>query len=154
MESFGPSILTGEPLTLTRWSLIDIWHLWRWFWATSPLASANGLSWLPRLPEATAALRQICTSCWSSSAPSCLAGLDERSSHLLAGIALVLPALLTAGWTMPRSDTDGLWILIYPLLVILAGTAYLVHRLRGSRSTEMGLSAPVRRVCEMGPSID
>ena len=53
-----------------------------------------------------------------------LGWLDERSSHLLAGIALVLPALLTAGWTMPRSDTDGLWILIYPLLVILAGTAF------------------------------
>ena len=40
------------------------------------------------------------------------------------GVGLVVPQLLVAGWTTPRGDNDGLWVLIFPMLVVLGIVLY------------------------------
>lgn len=54
------------------------------------------------------------------------------------GILLNVPALLTAGWVVDRGDEDGLWILIYPVLVfymVVAAGLVAVGRWLRSRTT-------------------
>jgi len=49
-----------------------------------------------------------------------------------------LPALVLAGWTAPRGDNDGLWILWFPLLFVFLlalGVAGVVGGWLGTRIT-------------------
>jgi hypothetical protein len=55
--------------------------------------------------------------------------LDGKTSHRSAGILLIAPALCLAGWTTPRGDNDGLWTLIFPMLVFFMFLAGLLHNL-------------------------
>ncbi len=58
--------------------------------------------------------------------------LPARSD--LVALGLVGGPLLTAAWTAPRGDEDGLWVLFFPYLVVmgfvLLTTAWLAARLR------------------------
>lgn len=49
-------------------------------------------------------------------AAALLGGFVQRRPWLI-GTMLGLPGLILAPWTAPRGDGDGLWILIFPLLV-------------------------------------
>ena len=39
--------------------------------------------------------------------------------------ALIAPQLVLAEFTTPRGDNDGLWVLIFPVLVVLGAALYL-----------------------------
>jgi hypothetical protein len=49
------------------------------------------------------------------------AATPRKDEAVVAGTAIAAPALLLAGWTAPRGDEDGLWVLWFPLLVGLGG---------------------------------
>jgi hypothetical protein len=51
------------------------------------------------------------------------AGWVTRTDHQLIAASLVGPGVLLAGWTVPRGDDDGLWMVIYFLLAGLAVAA-------------------------------
>ena len=54
---------------------------------------------------------------WSSGvAAVALGALAHSKESALVGGAVGVPALLLAGWTAPRGDGDGLWILWFPIL--------------------------------------
>lgn len=55
--------------------------------------------------------------------------MDATTHHLRAGFYFVIPALVLAWWTTPRGDNDGLWLLIFPLLVALVVLVAGCHRL-------------------------
>lgn len=48
-----------------------------------------------------------------------LGALAHRNESAIVGGAVAVPALLLAGWTAPRGDGDGLWILWFPILAVL-----------------------------------
>jgi hypothetical protein len=48
-----------------------------------------------------------------------LGAIDPKMPNLRAGIFLVAPALVLALWTAPRGDNDGLWMLWFPILLVL-----------------------------------
>ena len=59
-----------------------------------------------------------------------------NSSALLGSLAFLLPIVTTVGWTAPRGDQDGLWLLWFPtVLLFLPAMALLVVLLKrfGSR---------------------
>jgi hypothetical protein len=58
-----------------------------------------------------------------------IGALDATTHHLRAGFYFVIPALVLAWWTTPRGDNDGLWLLIFPLLVALVVLVAGCHRL-------------------------
>ena len=45
--------------------------------------------------------------------------------------AMVGAPLVAAGWTAPRGDGDGLWVLIFPYLVVMGFVLWLVAWLAG-----------------------
>lgn len=61
-------------------------------------------------------------------------GYVLREDCGLIAVGLVGGPLLVAGWTAPRGDEDGLWVLFFPYLVfmgfVLALIAWLAGRLR------------------------
>jgi hypothetical protein len=68
--------------------------------------------------------------------------LDPRTGDFRAGAIFVLSALLLAGWTTPRGDNDGLWLLVFPMLVVLgllfAGSHWVGSRINTiARSTRI-----------------
>lgn len=72
-----------------------------------------------------------------------LGAMDAATSQVRAGLYLVAPALLLAWWTTPRGDNDGLWLLIFPLLAVLAVVVAGCHRLGSWVGREVrGLRAP------------
>jgi hypothetical protein len=59
-----------------------------------------------------------------------LAALFARNwTYVAAGI--VAPQLAFALWTTPQGDNDGLWMFIFPLLVILCGLLFALSALTG-----------------------
>jgi hypothetical protein len=44
----------------------------------------------------------------------------------LVALRLVASPLLTAGWTAPRGDEDGLWVLFFPYLIFMGFVLLLV----------------------------
>jgi hypothetical protein len=57
-----------------------------------------------------------------------LGAADSKSPHIRAGLFMAIPCLLLAGWTAPRGDNDGLWILWFPFIVISALLLAGCHR--------------------------
>jgi len=47
-----------------------------------------------------------------------LGAADMTKSNLAVAYILIAPGLLLAGWTAPRGDNNGLWILWFPFLVV------------------------------------
>ncbi|HET7487123.1 MAG TPA: hypothetical protein VFJ85_04290 [Acidimicrobiales bacterium] len=79
---------------------------------------------------------------WLAIAAAAGLGAVARSrKSALVGAAVVVPALLLAGWTAPRGDNDGLWILWFPFLagflvllsVVASTTATLADRVTARR---------------------
>jgi hypothetical protein len=53
----------------------------------------------------------------------------------LIALGLVGGPLLTAGWTAPRGDEDGLWVLFFPYLVFMGFVLLLIAWLAGRLRT-------------------
>jgi hypothetical protein len=75
---------------------------------------------------------------WFSAATCCAAVVLGSALHrrgLLVGFGLVLAPLVAAPWTASRGDNDGLWVLVFPLIVMLglfaSGAALLADLLMG-----------------------
>lgn len=56
-------------------------------------------------------------------------GLALPAGHRPAVNGLILAPLLAAPWSAPRGDGDGLWIFVFPYLVILAAALMAVAAL-------------------------
>ena len=56
------------------------------------------------------------------------AGLAWRSSRSgQIAIALAVPALLLAPWVTPHGDNDGLWVLIFPMVLFWGACCAVLH---------------------------
>jgi hypothetical protein len=57
---------------------------------------------------------------------SAVGGALAYRSWIQVAEGLALPGLLLSPFTTPRGDNDGLWTLIVPMLVVLAGAMLLI----------------------------
>ncbi len=58
---------------------------------------------------------------------------DPMMPHIRAGLLTVGPGLLLAGWTAPRGDNDGIWILWFPFLLMSIFLTAGCHRIGARR---------------------
>lgn len=63
--------------------------------------------------------------------PAAWAGWRRAVPPLAAGAALALVPTVLAGWTAPRGDNDGLWVLVFLALPVLGGHAAVVAAVAG-----------------------
>jgi len=93
---------------------------WWWAMASAPRYSVDG--------EGGSSLYW-----WALVAAAAIAGLVAPARAALVALALGGPGLALAGWTAPRGDNDGLWLLIFPMLaawvLVLAVVAEVAGRL-------------------------
>ena len=61
---------------------------------------------------------------WGICLTALLTGLLSKLKPEIIAISLVLPALILAIWTFPRGDGDGLWVLIFPILLFFGALSY------------------------------
>jgi hypothetical protein len=68
-------------------------------------------------------------------AAAAIGGVIAPRHARVIGVMLVAPALILSPWTAPRGDSDGLWILIVPMLalfmLVTLGAAHAGAWLRG-----------------------
>lgn len=91
--------------------------------------------------------------------PAAWVGWHRLALPFATGFSLTVGPLLLAGWTAPRGDNDGLWVLIFFGLPVLGGIAALVTAVaglaaaartrRGDDSGEMVVATPSDRLAAL-----